>query len=74
VAITLGPADVSLVNVRDIVLNHLGITDVPVRTSKDAIVWNDRLPRALVAAAGHQRRTPVECAHAILPFRDNSIP
>jgi iron complex transport system permease protein len=50
-AITLGPADVSLVNVRDVVLNHLGITDVPVRTSKDAIVWNDRLPRALVAAA-----------------------
>ncbi|WP_017580926.1 FecCD family ABC transporter permease [Nocardiopsis valliformis] len=51
VAITLGPADVSLVNVRDIVLNHLGITDVPVRVSKDAIVWNDRLPRSLVAAA-----------------------
>lgn len=51
VAITLGPADVSLVNVRDIVLNHLGVTDVPVRVSKDAIVWEDRLPRALVAAA-----------------------
>ncbi|WP_304455558.1 iron ABC transporter permease [Nocardiopsis sp. YSL2] len=51
VAITLGPADVSLVNVRDIVLNHLGITDIPVRVSKNAIVWDDRLPRALVAAA-----------------------
>ncbi|WP_306368420.1 iron ABC transporter permease [Nocardiopsis sp. CC223A] len=50
-AITLGPADVSLVNVRDIVLNHLGVTDIPVRVSKDAIVWNDRLPRSLVAAA-----------------------
>ncbi|MFI6577513.1 FecCD family ABC transporter permease [Nocardiopsis sp. NPDC050513] len=51
VAITLGPADVSLVNVRDIVLNHLGITDIPVRVSEDAIVWQDRLPRSLVAAA-----------------------
>jgi iron complex transport system permease protein len=51
VAITLGPADVSLVNVRDIVLNHLGLTDIPVRLSDDAIVWQERLPRALVAAA-----------------------
>jgi iron complex transport system permease protein len=51
VAITLGPADVSLVNVRDIVLNHLGLADIPVRVSDDAIVWQERLPRALVAAA-----------------------
>ncbi|HEX2144697.1 MAG TPA: iron chelate uptake ABC transporter family permease subunit [Glycomyces sp.] len=51
VAITLGPADVSLVNVRDILLNHLAGADIPVRVSEDAIVWNDRLPRALVAAA-----------------------
>lgn len=51
VAITLGPADVSLVNVRDILLNHLGGEDIPVRLSKNAIVWEDRLPRALVAAA-----------------------
>lgn len=51
VAITLGPADVSLVNVRDILLNHLGGEDIPVRVSKNAIVWEDRLPRALVAAA-----------------------
>ncbi len=51
IAIALGAADVSLVNVRDVVLNHLGVTDVPVRTSKDAIVWEDRLPRSLVAAA-----------------------
>jgi iron complex transport system permease protein len=51
VAITLGPADVSLVNIRDIVLNHVGLTDIPVRVSKDAIVWQERLPRALVAAA-----------------------
>jgi iron complex transport system permease protein len=51
VAITLGPADILLVNVRDIVANHLGVTDIPVKLSKDAIVWEERLPRALVAAA-----------------------
>ena len=51
VAITLGPADVSLVNVRDVVTNHLGVTEIPVRVSEDAIVWQERLPRALVAAA-----------------------
>jgi iron complex transport system permease protein len=51
VAVTLGPADVSLVNVRDILLNHLGVAEIPVRATEDAIVWEERLPRALVAAA-----------------------
>jgi iron complex transport system permease protein len=51
VAVTLGPANISLVNVRDVLLNHLGIADIPVRLSKNAIVWEERLPRALVAAA-----------------------
>jgi iron complex transport system permease protein len=51
VAVTLGPADVSLVNVRDILLNHLGLAEIPVRVSEDAIVWQERLPRALVASA-----------------------
>ena len=51
VAVTLGPADVSLVNVRDILLNHVHLADIPVRASEDAIVWEERLPRALVAAA-----------------------
>lgn len=50
-AITLGPADVSLVNIRDVLLNHVGLADVPVRAVKDAIVWEERLPRALTAAA-----------------------
>jgi len=50
-AITLGPAEVSLVNVRDVLLNHLGLADVPVRVVKDAIAWEERLPRALTAAA-----------------------
>jgi iron complex transport system permease protein len=51
VALTLGPADVSLVNVRDIVLNHLALAEIAVRTAENAIVWEERLPRALVAAA-----------------------
>ncbi|WP_041451829.1 FecCD family ABC transporter permease [Hoyosella subflava] len=51
VAITLGPADVSMVNVRDVLLNHAGLADIPVRPTKNAIVWEERLPRALVAAA-----------------------
>ncbi|ALS58281.1 FecCD family ABC transporter permease [Rathayibacter toxicus] len=51
VAVTLGPAEVSLATVRDIVLTHLGLAQIPVRASADAIVWQERLPRALVAAA-----------------------
>lgn len=51
VAVTWGPADISLVNVRDVVTNHLGFTEIPVRVSEDAIVWQERLPRALVAAS-----------------------
>ena len=51
IAMTLGPASVSLVNVRDVVTNHLGLTDIPVKVSKNAIVWEERLPRSLVAAA-----------------------
>lgn len=51
IAMTLGAADVSLVNVRDIVLDNLGLADIPVRAAANAIVWEDRLPRALVAAA-----------------------
>jgi iron complex transport system permease protein len=51
IAITLGAADISLVNVRDIVGNHLGVVAIPLRAVEDAIVWEDRLPRSLVAAA-----------------------
>jgi len=50
-ASTLGPADVSLVNVRDVLLNHLASAQIPVTVTDDAIVWQERLPRALVAAA-----------------------
>ncbi|MGW5753144.1 FecCD family ABC transporter permease [Nocardia rhamnosiphila] len=51
VAVTLGPAEISAVNVRDILADHLGLADIPVRPAKNAIVWEERLPRALVAAA-----------------------
>jgi iron complex transport system permease protein len=50
-AMTLGPADVSLVTVRDVVRNHLGLADVAVRPAMNAIVWEERLPRAVTAAA-----------------------
>ncbi|MFQ6229648.1 FecCD family ABC transporter permease [Nocardia sp. NPDC002869] len=51
VAVTLGPAEISSVNVRDILADHLGLADIPVRPAKNAIVWEERLPRALAAAA-----------------------
>ncbi|RKS88380.1 iron complex transport system permease protein [Microbacterium sp. AG790] len=50
-AMTLGAADVSLVTVRDVILNNLALANIPVRPAANAIVWEDRLPRALVAAA-----------------------
>ncbi|WP_439033234.1 FecCD family ABC transporter permease [Gordonia terrae] len=50
-AVSLGGEAVSLVNVRDILTNHLGITDIEVFPYKDAIVWQDRMPRSVVAAA-----------------------
>lgn len=50
VAATMGSADISLVNVRDILHNHLFSGDIPVKSNKDAIVWEDRIPRSLVAA------------------------
>lgn len=50
IAVTLGPANISLVNVRDVLSNHLLGSEIPVRVSKDAIIWQERFPRALVAA------------------------
>ncbi|GGG73583.1 FecCD family ABC transporter permease [Corynebacterium pelargi] len=49
-ATVLGPAAVSAVNVRDVLANHLLGADIPVRNIKDAIVWEERLPRAILAA------------------------
>lgn len=50
-AISLGGEGITLINVRDILTNHLHLTDIEVRTFKDVIVWQDRMPRSLVAAA-----------------------
>ena len=50
-AVALGGEGISLVNVRDILTNHLGLTDIEVFPYKDVIVWEDRMPRSVVAAA-----------------------
>jgi iron complex transport system permease protein len=50
-AITIGPADVSLAEVANSLLNHLGISPQPISALRDAIVWELRLPRVLTAAA-----------------------
>jgi iron complex transport system permease protein len=52
VAVTIGPADVSLADVAGSILGHLGIhTGHAVAPLTDAIVWELRLPRVLTAAA-----------------------
>jgi iron complex transport system permease protein len=50
-AVSLGGEGISLVNVRDILANHLRLTDIEVLAYKDVIVWQDRMPRSVVAAA-----------------------
>lgn len=50
-AAALGGEGISLVNVRDILTNHLHLTDVEVFPYKEVIVWQDRMPRSVVAAA-----------------------
>ncbi|BBY85794.1 FecCD family ABC transporter permease [Mycolicibacterium tokaiense] len=50
-AVSLGGEGISLVNVRDILGNHLQLTDIDVLPYKDVIVWQDRMPRTVVAAA-----------------------
>ena len=55
VAVTIGPADVSLAQVWGSVVSHLGLPglagDTPVPPLTDAIVWQLRMPRVLTAAA-----------------------
>ena len=51
VAVTIGPAAVSLAQVAGSIGGHLGIpTDAPVPILVDSIVWQLRLPRVLTAA------------------------
>lgn len=50
VAVTVGPADIHIVDVWRSVAAHLGFGRSVLPATKDAIVWELRLPRALVAA------------------------
>ncbi len=50
-AITLGPAEITPVEVWSSVLHHLGIGDSTLSVLRDGIVWQLRLPRVLTAAA-----------------------
>lgn len=51
VAVTIGPADLSVSEVARSIGGHLGLDVVPVERLRDAIVWELRLPRVLTAAA-----------------------
>jgi iron complex transport system permease protein len=50
VAVTIGPAAVSLTQVADSIGAHLGLATEPVPLLIDSIVWQLRLPRVLTAA------------------------
>lgn len=50
VAITIGPADLSVRDVFGVVGQHLGLGDAGVSLIRDGIVWELRLPRTLLAA------------------------
>jgi len=50
IAVTFGPADISVFEVWQSILHHLGLVDDgPVSRLRDAIVWQLRLPRVLAA-------------------------
>ncbi|MCU1557164.1 MAG: iron transporter permease [Microbacteriaceae bacterium] len=50
-AITIGPSNITPVEVWGSVLHHLGLGDSPLSLLRDGIVWQLRLPRVLTAAA-----------------------
>ncbi|WP_236718222.1 iron ABC transporter permease [Actinoplanes sp. TFC3] len=50
VAVTIGPADLSLRTVWSVIAGHLGLADSDVPLLRDHIVWQLRLPRVLGAA------------------------
>ena len=50
VAVTIGPANVSVPDVYRVILTHLGIGSSGVGRIQDGIVWELRLPRTLLAA------------------------
>lgn len=50
VAVTIGPANVSVADVVRVIIGRLGHQDGAIGATADAIVWELRLPRVLVAA------------------------
>lgn len=51
IAVTVGPADISVADVWASIGSHLGLGTSPLTLVRDGIVWQLRLPRALTAAA-----------------------
>ncbi len=50
-AVTFGPADIATAEVWQVIFHHLGLSsDNPVSRLRDAIIWELRVPRVLVAA------------------------
>jgi iron complex transport system permease protein len=50
VAVTIGPANVSVPDVYRVILTHMGIGSSGISRIQDGIVWELRLPRTLLAA------------------------
>ncbi|WP_116246799.1 iron ABC transporter permease [Nocardiopsis sp. FIRDI 009] len=50
VAVTIGPADITTVDVWRSVSSHLGVGETALNPLRDGIVWNLRMPRTLLAA------------------------
>lgn len=51
VAVTIGPADITVAEVWQVIGSRLGLVDSDVSTLRAGIVWELRLPRVLTAAA-----------------------
>lgn len=51
VAITIGPADISLAQIWAILSNKIGFTSTELTPTLEAIIWQGRLPRVLAAGA-----------------------
>nr|WP_308219812.1 putative F420-0 ABC transporter permease subunit [Arthrobacter jinronghuae] len=49
-AVTVGPADISVADVCRSVASHLSLAESPLSATRDAIIWELRLPRVLTAA------------------------
>ncbi|WP_327174016.1 iron chelate uptake ABC transporter family permease subunit [Streptomyces sp. NBC_01335] len=50
VAVTIGPARISVADVWSVVAAHLGLGDTELSPIRDGIVWDLRMPRTLLAA------------------------